>query len=676
MTITGKKNLNIRLSILLLTGIFGWTTLAAKDCFDINVKDSKVLLHPGQSIGLPNNGKTEMLNCNESVLNFNIKVDFNHNTEPYFEDNPVEMIGILMHKGTTYLMFYDKALNTFMLPNNLPNLGAGNYLLTITASDCTPNGAPCDSCLVTHSFEVQYKQDTQIDVTIDSDPKPPVLTCLAGSNVTLTGIDGPNKNFKMQWSRLVGNEFLPIIGAVNKTLPVNQAGTYQYTLSGPGGCSGSNFITVYPAELPLAIIQPDTQKLNACTQEIKGLKVDNPGPGPANLKYTWSASTGGVIKAGAGSPVPVAGAPGTYAVVVTRADNGCSATASVTILLGNVQIVSVDIAKSPTKAQLDCSTSEVTLSAQAALSSGTSTFSYLWSTGATSPEIKVSQPGTYSVSATDTVGGCQGEATATVVRDTAPPVVNIQSNRDTLCPGEIAVLIALAQEPVEYRWNDSSISNVFATPLTGDGLNTYTVTVTAADNGCTGTASRSLYRVSMPAVTCMDQVISVENRGRLSLDCQAGADELIWVATPKNVKDMPLLGAGPILDQEFALVEERTGGSVLYYFYARNAGCTSPRAEVLVQVLPKNAGGLFVPELITPNGDGANDTWDIVLSDEIQNPEAYTLALFSRNGAKVHEGTLATIFHANDYPDGSYFYVIVKPDGEKITGAVTILRRQ
>jgi len=671
---TGKNSLTNRLLagvifFLLCTGMYG------QDCFSINTAQSKIIVSPGANIDFPNNGETIKLPCTKTVNNFSIIVDFHFNMESYFE-NSVQMIATLMHKGSIYIMVYNKADNSFKLLNDLPNLGEGNFLFTVTATNCATGGTPCNNCTVSHNFDILYNQDTNLPISITTDPTPPILNCFPNSSVTLTGTPPPNNSFKTQWARLINNEFVIIIGATTDTLKSTQAGTYQYILTGPGGCAATNNMTVSPPQLPKVAVMPDTQNLNSCTQEIKGIDISNFGGDPANIQYAWTASNNGEINSGENTPNPVIGAPGTYTVVVSRKDNGCTATASVTVVLGDIQIVSIDVSKTPDQEQLDCRFSSILLKATASLSSDSSGFTYLWSTGATSPEINVDLPGVYSVTATAALNGCQGARATTITKDVTKPILSIQSIRDTVCAGESVNLIASAQEPGIYKWSDNTAGNVYNAMPATDGDNWYTVTVTASDNGCTNSASKAIVRIPIPEVLCADLTLTVENGGRLSLDCDAGADEMIWITTTANVRDMPPLGGGPVQDQLFSLIEGRTPGTVLYYFYAKNQGCTSDRSEVLVEVLPKSTDGIFIPELITPNGDGLNDTWGIVLSDDIQNPEAYQLTLFSRNGSKVYSSTLATPFNAYDYPDGVYYYVITKPNGGDINGAVTILRRQ
>ncbi|RZK64200.1 MAG: gliding motility-associated C-terminal domain-containing protein, partial [Pedobacter sp.] len=86
---------------------------------------------------------------------------------------------------------------------------------------------------------------------------------------------------------------------------------------------------------------------------------------------------------------------------------------------------------------------------------------------------------------------------------------------------------------------------------------------------------------------------------------------------------------------------------------------------------------LQVPNSITPNGDGINDTWRLPGAENYPNAE---FCIFNRNGGRV--------FYSKGYPrefDGTYngkplsigvyYYVIdLKNDCGKLTGSLTILK--
>ncbi len=86
----------------------------------------------------------------------------------------------------------------------------------------------------------------------------------------------------------------------------------------------------------------------------------------------------------------------------------------------------------------------------------------------------------------------------------------------------------------------------------------------------------------------------------------------------------------------------------------------------------------LIPQAITPNGDGANDRW------EIENLELYPkshVEVFDRSGQRVFSSTGYPVpwdgtFQGSTLPLASYYYVIRlnNPVGTTYTGTVTVLR--
>jgi gliding motility-associated-like protein len=82
----------------------------------------------------------------------------------------------------------------------------------------------------------------------------------------------------------------------------------------------------------------------------------------------------------------------------------------------------------------------------------------------------------------------------------------------------------------------------------------------------------------------------------------------------------------------------------------------------------------FIPEGISPNGDGLNEVFDISFLN------AKNIVIYNRYGTEI--------FQYNNYknewdgtskngkllPTGTYFYVITKPNDEMITGWVYLNR--
>jgi hypothetical protein len=86
------------------------------------------------------------------------------------------------------------------------------------------------------------------------------------------------------------------------------------------------------------------------------------------------------------------------------------------------------------------------------LSSGP--YSFLWSTGDTTPSIYISSPGQYWVKI-DTVGCFSISDTITVAEDSFPVTASLGLD-DSLCAGNSIALVAGAAAAQTYLWSDSS----------------------------------------------------------------------------------------------------------------------------------------------------------------------------------------------------------------------------
>ncbi len=87
---------------------------------------------------------------------------------------------------------------------------------------------------------------------------------------------------------------------------------------------------------------------------------------------------------------------------------------------------------------------------------------------------------------------------------------------------------------------------------------------------------------------------------------------------------------------------------------------------------------LWIPNTLTPNGDGLNDVWII---QGLSNYESAPVDIYNRWGNLIYESSeyqndwLGTNSKSNEtLPDGTYFYVLKLSDGQTLRGQVTIMR--
>src|SRR5205085_9693558 len=118
----------------------------------------------------------------------------------------------------------------------------------------------------------------------------------------------------------------------------------------------------------------------------------------------------------------------------------------------------------------------------------TSTFTYLWNTGATTANITSVPAGFYSVTITDSLG-CSILDTATVLQPAA--LVLSSTTTDVLCygnnTGDVQLTVNGGVSAYTYSWdNGDTTQNLVSIPA-----GTYVVTVTD-NNNCTSTQSATI----------------------------------------------------------------------------------------------------------------------------------------------------------------------------------------
>ena len=179
-----------------------------------------------------------------------------------------------------------------------------------------------------------------------------------------------------------------------------------------------------------------------------------------------------------------------------------------------------------------CSGSTVVLTA--ATSGGTAPFTYIWSTGETTPSVNINKAGTYTVSVSDKTPGCQPVKKSITIIATVTPVAPTAGDV-VVCPNSRATLNAIAPGGI-YQWYDKFVGGNFL----GSGA-TYTTPVITANtifyvettvNGCT--SARSAVVVSLigkPTVT--NDAICGGNVATLSV---SKGDSYTWYDAPVGGK--------------------------------------------------------------------------------------------------------------------------------------------
>jgi len=137
------------------------------------------------------------------------------------------------------------------------------------------------------------------------------------------------------------------------------------------------------------------------------------------------------------------------------------------------------------------------------------------------------------------------------------------------------------------------------------------------------------------------------------------------------------------MDPEDGTIRIRPGlrpGRYIYPYVIRQKGYPSnyAEAEAHIDVVdPKR--GLYIPNVFTPNGDGVNDTFEI-LGLEQHGIERISLIVADRWGRQLYESEdYCNEWDADGIPDGTYFYRIEAHGGTMgsrvFKGWVTVMRK-
>lgn len=100
-----------------------------------------------------------------------------------------------------------------------------------------------------------------------------------------------------------------------------------------------------------------------------------------------------------------------------------------------------------------------------------------------------------------------------------------------------------------------------------------------------------------------------------------------------------------------------------------SCGYSKTDYEVIVVLPPCN---IIIPNIITPNGDNANEFFKIF---NIEHHPNTSITIFDRWGIKVYENPdYHNEWKADDVSDGTYFYIINVPDDKSYNGFVTVFK--
>jgi len=490
---------------------------------------------------------------------------------------------------------------------------------------------------VTNVSGCQSAASTVTVVTVNALPITPTITASGpttfcdGGSVTLSSSAGSN----YLWSN----------GATTASINIATSGSYTVQVTNASGCQSA-----LSAAIPVTVnTVPVTPTITASgpTTFCDGSSATLTSSPEAVYLWSNGATTQGINITTAGS----------YTVQVISA-SGCQSAASVATII-TVNALPLMPTVTAESATTFCDGDTVTLTS----STGTD---YLWSNGETTQSINITASGTYTVRAINASGCLSAASLAIVVSVTALPLISA-SNNGPVCAGSALNLTGGPAGMAIYYWTGpDEFTSLLQNPLVSDSATLdmaglYTLTVANA-NGCINTAAQSIIVNETPiAVAGPDQDL------KFNFETQMNAE----LSASETGEWSLISGSGHISDihSPTTRITELSTGVNKFLWKVLNGNCEDT-AEVKI-----NVHDLFVPSVITPNGDGKNDYFkiseftgnvDLIIINRWGNEEYTKVNYLNDWDGRNNKGA--------ELPADTYFYILKFENGKIKKGSVLIKR--
>ena len=349
----------------------------------------------------------------------------------------------------------------------------GDYTLTVTNLET--------GCTVDSTVNVERNDSLPI---ADVEDNPGQITCMVDT-VSIDGSASSGVNFK--WTDRNGNI---LSDDTLEQIYVGSDGWYILTVEHPtSGCTAKDSVYVDKANSVPDIVEGSHSTTTlTCNEDTAILRINS-----VNVPDYWWSTGNGNIKSGDSTFAAVVDEPGKYTFTAVDSTNGCSNSIS----------VKVDKATKPPKVSLSsgkltCTTDTVHLNSKVEYATDVDKVSYSWTPGgggnivtgdSASPNPRVTEPATYTLTLTDDLNGCTTTEDVTVPENTTEPAIYIDKNPDDITCGDSKVTLEETsnQSDVSYVWSttgNGNIANKYTPTPTVDSAGWYTLKITDNNTGC------------------------------------------------------------------------------------------------------------------------------------------------------------------------------------------------
>ena len=516
--------------------------------------------------------------------------------------------------------------NTSQTVLDITNLSAGSYTLTVLDNQgCSTTSGP---------YLVGLNSSPSIDIAGIS----LVAETCGLNNGSISGIQilGGLAPITYSWTN-----------TAQTTLNISNlnAGNYTLTVLDGNGCSAiSNSFSIVDTPMPTIIDINILLANESCAGNdgaISGITATGTG-----LTYTWNGVAGTLNQNNL--------VANSYSLTITDV-NGCSVSSGPYIVAGSAPLI-IDITNTIATSSA-CTTNTGTISGILIIGGINPVFS--WSNGSTSLNQTGLGAGAYIISVTDDQG-CTDAETINITLNSGPSINSAAVNViQTSCGQNNGEILGLVDNSINstYSWSGSTVTTLNISDLTSG---TYNLTATGADGCVTQYGPVTINSSTMPNADFTYSPIDVNPGDLVQFSDLSSTDVVTWdwqVDTATFIIENP----------SYVFVTEGTYQVIL--LVTDGNGCS---AEITKIIAVYNE--LIIPNVITTNGDGNNDKF------EIKGLEKNTLVqILNRWGDIVFKSDnylndwKGQDMNGNTLSNGVYTYYVKTPKGDIKQGFVHLI---
>lgn len=531
---------------------------------------------------------------------------------------------------------------------------SGDYtLVTINRGVCLDESAPT-TVVITPSVVAKISPSGDVNVCDE------VLLQSVSENT------GPNTTYEWYFNDVL----IPTV--VGTSLNANQAGKYYFKAYNYGVCGGqSEDVNVSFTEFEREIAEyPIVKQCVGTDVVLNSVNTDE-----VNFEFAWYKGTGG-FPLGSGISYTILGDEvnsGEYYLKVTEKGAQCTKTSepvSVFILPDPVSMINLG-------GGYNCEGTIVTLNSDET----NVNYDYTWylygveildgdanyqdvNTASLSVTMFKETEGVYTLKVS--VGTCNTGLSNSVNldMDDVDPQLDIDPGT-TLCKdGSILITINTIGEVTQYEWflNNNIIPTETSQAITVSTAGNYKARVTSLVSSCTQ-LTEEISIVAAPDMGVVEDTLYV-NTGQVGTFEAYGGDSYEWYDSDGDV----------IQTGGTTLIVDNVQGNMVYQVRISNSYCDE---LIDLLIISGEITADDVQNMITPNGDGFNDTWKLPAGFVTSGDE---VILLNRQGSIVYKSTdykddwRGTFNDGPALPAATYYYVIKRIDEEPIMGSITIFR--